>query len=203
MEETVEFFFIHDRFARMSDLALLQVFYGDEASNAHAASAGSLRRLVIEQPLAEYRVQHRFFHAANELMRRAIAEELRQTEIFESPGLVREFLIRHFAGYGEEHFVAFWLSAQHRLVDVDEIFRGTLSQTSVYPREVVRHALACNAAAVVFAHNHPSGVAEPSRADEHLTSTLKSALALIDVRVLDHCVVGEASVVSFAERGLL
>jgi len=96
-----------------------------------------------------------------------------------------------------------FLDAQHRLIKTDEMFRGTLSQTSVYPREVVKRALAHNAGAVVLAHNHPSGVAEPSRADEYLTQALKSALALVDVRVLDHLVVGCGTVVSFAERGLL
>ena len=96
-----------------------------------------------------------------------------------------------------------FLDAQHRLLQFDEMFRGTLTQTSVYPREVVRRALALNAAAVILAHNHPSGVAEPSRADEFLTQSLKSALQLVDVRVLDHMVVGRTQVVSFAERGLL
>ncbi len=96
-----------------------------------------------------------------------------------------------------------FLDHQHRLLAMEELFRGTLAQTSVYPREVVKRALALNAAAVVLAHNHPSGVAEPSRADEHLTQSLRSALALVDVRVLDHFVVGAADVVSFAERGLL
>ena len=95
------------------------------------------------------------------------------------------------------------LDAQNRLMSLEEMFRGTLTQTSVYPREVVRRALELHAAAVVFAHNHPSGVAEPSRADEYLTTTLKTALALVDVRVLDHLVVGRHDVVSFAERGLL
>ena len=96
-----------------------------------------------------------------------------------------------------------FLDARHRLLSFEELFRGTLTQTSVYPREVVKHALALNASAVVLAHNHPSGVPEPSKADEYLTTTLKSALALVDVRVLDHLVVGRADCVSFAERGLL
>ena len=100
-------------------------------------------------------------------------------------------------------FVALFLDSQHRLIAAEELFRGTLAQTSVYPREIVKSALALNAAAVIFAHNHPSGVAEPSRADELLTQSLKSALALIDVRTLDHFVVAGGEVVSFAERGLL
>ena len=96
-----------------------------------------------------------------------------------------------------------FLDSQHRLLVADEMFRGTLTQTSVYPREVVRRALALNAAAVILAHNHPSGVAEPSRADEHLTQALKAALQLLDVRVLDRLVVGRGQVVSMAERGLM
>ena len=95
------------------------------------------------------------------------------------------------------------MDAQNRLIEAHELFRGTLSQTSVYPREVVKATLARNAAAVMFAHNHPSGVAEPSRADELLTQSLKQALALVDVRVLDHFVVAGTRTVSFAERGLI
>jgi DNA repair protein RadC len=100
-------------------------------------------------------------------------------------------------------FLVVFLDAQNRLIAAEEMFRGTLTQTSVYPREIVKRSLAHNAAAVIFAHNHPSGLAEPSRADELLTSTLKQALALVDVKVLDHFVVGVASALSFAERGLL
>jgi DNA repair protein RadC len=100
-------------------------------------------------------------------------------------------------------FVCIFLDAQHRVIACDELFRGTLAQTSVYPREVVKAALAHNAAAVILAHNHPSGVAEPSRADELLTQSLKQALALVDVRTLDHFIVAGNALVSFAERGLL
>jgi DNA repair protein RadC len=100
-------------------------------------------------------------------------------------------------------FWCLFLDAQNRLIAADELFRGTLSQTSVYPREVVKQALAYNANAVIFAHNHPSGVAEPSRCDETLTRTLKQTLALVDTKVLDHFIVTGATAVSFAERGLL
>jgi DNA repair protein RadC len=100
-------------------------------------------------------------------------------------------------------FVALFLDSQHRVLRADELFRGTLSQTSVYPREVVKAALAANAAAVIFAHNHPSGVAQPSQADELLTRSLKEALALVDVKVLDHFIVAGHQALSFAERGLL
>jgi DNA repair protein RadC len=100
-------------------------------------------------------------------------------------------------------FVCLWLDAQHRVIAFQEPFRGTLTQTSVYPREIVKAALAANAAAVIFAHNHPSGAAQPSQADELLTRNLKEALALVDVKVLDHFIVAGAHSLSFAERGLL
>lgn len=141
--------------------------------------------------------------AVLELARRALAQQLREREVFDSPDAVGHYLQLQLAAKGHEVFAVLFLDSQHRLIALEELFRGTLTQTSVYPREVVKRALQTNAAAVVFAHNHPSGVAEPSRADEFLTQTLKSALALVDVRVLDHLVVGRTDVVSFAERGLL
>ncbi len=120
-----------------------------------------------------------------------------------SPHVVRDYLRLTLAALEREVFVGLFLDSQQRLIASEALFRGTLAQTSVYPREVVKCALALNAAAVIFAHNHPSGVAEPSRADELLTQSLKSALALVDVRTLDHFVVAGGEVVSFAERGLL
>jgi DNA repair protein RadC len=120
-----------------------------------------------------------------------------------SPGAVRDYLRLRLARGEHEVFFAIWLDAQHRAIAFDEMFRGTLTQTSVYPREVVKAALAQNAAAVIFAHNHPSGVAQPSKADELLTRELKDALALVDVKVLDHFVVAGMASVSLAERGLL
>lgn len=120
-----------------------------------------------------------------------------------SPASVRDYLRLKFAGLEHEVFVVLYLDTQHRLIAAEELFRGTLSQTAVYPREVVKAALRQNAAAVIFAHNHPSGVAEPSRIDELLTMSLKQALSLVDCRALDHFVVGGQQVVSFAERGLL
>ena len=120
-----------------------------------------------------------------------------------SPQLVRDFLRTKLAELPHEVFVALLLDTQNRLVQYIELFRGTLAQTSVYPREVVKAALAHNAAAMILAHNHPSGVAEPSRADELLTQSLKQALALVDVRVLDHFIVAGADTLSFAESGLL
>ena len=120
-----------------------------------------------------------------------------------SPQAVRDFLHTKLAELEHELFVGLLLDSQHRLIEYLELFRGTLAQTSVYPREVAKAALKSNAAAMIFAHNHPSGVAEPSRADELLTQALKQALALLDVRVLDHFIVAGADVLSFSERGLL
>lgn len=141
--------------------------------------------------------------AVMEVARRALAQQLSQQPVFDSPSRVKDYLGLHLAGLQQEVFAVLFLDSQHRLITLEKLFFGTLNQTSVYPREVVRRALMHNAGAVVLAHNHPSGVAEPSRADEHLTQTLKSALQLVDVRVLDHLVVGQGQVVSFAERGLL
>ena len=141
--------------------------------------------------------------AVLELARRSMAGELRQRRLFDSPARVKEYLGLALARREHEVFAVLFLDAQHQLIEMEEMFRGSLTQTSVYPREVVKRALAHNAAAVVLAHNHPSGVAEPSRADECLTQTLKSALALVDIRVLDHLVIGRGDVISFAERGLL
>ena len=142
--------------------------------------------------------------AVLEMARRALGETMKARSAFASPAAVRDYLRLHLSGLAHEVFFALWLDAQHRLLAAEELFRGSLSQTSVYPREVVKKALAHNAAAVVFAHNHPSGVATPSPADEALTRSLKQSLALVDVRVLDHFVVaGQAPPLSFAERGLL
>ena len=140
---------------------------------------------------------------ARELVRRWLGEEIRHGSMLSAPAAVRDYLKIHFAGREYESFVALFLDAQHRVIEVDELFRGTLTQTSVYPREVVKRALYHNAAAVICSHNHPSGVAEPSQSDQHLTTALKQALALVDVRVLDHFIVAGASILSFAERGLL
>ncbi len=120
-----------------------------------------------------------------------------------TPQAVKDHLRLGIGSLDHEVFQVLFLDAQQRLIASEEMFRGTLSQTSVYPREVVKRALSLNAAAVILAHNHPSGMAEPSRADEYLTQTLKSALQMVDVRVLDHMVVGGTDVCSFAERGLL
>jgi len=141
--------------------------------------------------------------AVLEVSRRVLAQRLAAQPAFEHPQAVKDYLSLQLAALDHEVFGVLFVDAQHRLVAFEVLFRGTLAQTSVHPREVVRRALSLNAAAVVLAHNHPSGLAEPSRADEMLTSTLKQALALVDVRVLDHVIVARGCTVSFAERGLL
>jgi DNA repair protein RadC len=141
--------------------------------------------------------------AVLELARRSLLQQMRVQPVFDSPDRVKDYLRMQLGEREHEIFAVLFLDAQSRLLKLEEMFRGTLTQTSVYPREVVKRALELGAAAVILAHNHPSGAAEPSRADEYLTQTLKSALQLVDVRVLDHFVVGRGAVVSFAERGLL
>jgi DNA repair protein RadC len=141
--------------------------------------------------------------AVLELARRALAQQLKAREVFSSPDTVKQYLQLHLGGKMHEVFAVLFLDAQNRLVAMEELFRGTLTQTSVYPREVVLHALQHAAAAVVLAHNHPSGTVQPSRADEALTQTLKAALALVDVRVLDHVIVAPGGAFSMAENGLL
>lgn len=141
--------------------------------------------------------------AVLEIARRSLLQQLAEAPVFDAPDAVRQFLRLKLGGLTHEVFAVLFLDAQHRLIAMEEMFRGTLTQTSVYPREVVKRGLDLGAAAVILAHNHPSGVAEPSRADELLTQALKSALALVDMRVLDHFVVGATEVASMAERGLI
>ncbi|GDX56513.1 UPF0758 protein [Comamonadaceae bacterium] len=138
-----------------------------------------------------------------ELARRAMGQQLRERAVFATPEAVKHYLQLHLAAKAHEVFAVMFLDVQNRLLAMEELFRGTLTQTSVYPREVVLRALHHQASAVVLAHNHPSGTVQPSRADEHLTQTLKSTLALIDVRVLDHVIVAPGLALSMAEQGLL
>jgi len=141
--------------------------------------------------------------AVLEIARRVLAEQLAERPLFDSPQRVKDYVALHLRPLTHEAFAVLFLDSQHRLVQLEVMFRGTLDHTSVHPREIVKRALALNAAAVVLAHNHPSGVAEPSRADELVTQSVRTALQLVDVRVLDHLVVGAGAVLSFAERGLL
>ncbi len=168
--------------------------------NAAGGLSGLLSGSTPDLLLPEARAR---LSAAMELVRRSLIEELGTRNALTSPASVRDYLRLTLSGREHEVFVAVFLDAQHRVIACEELFRGTLTQTSVYPREVVKCSLAHNAAAVIFAHNHPSGVAEPSHADEALTRSLRSALALVDIRVLDHFIVAGSGTLSFAERGLL
>lgn len=204
--------------AALSDAELLAIFLrvgvkGQSAvdlARALIQRFGSLNRLFAasQRSLSEIHgigpAKYVQLQAVFEMSRRALAEEMRQGDVFSTPVAVRDYLRLHLAGLAHEVFHALWLDAQNRLIVSEELFRGSLTQTSVYPREVVKKALWHNAAAVVLAHNHPSGVSEPSPADEFLTRELKQALAQVDVRVLDHFIVaGQSQPLSFAERGLL
>ena len=157
------------------------------------------RRMNKALRLAQSSVANSVLVAAQEIL----ATRIRHGNALDSPRAVRDYLQLLLHDREHEVFIVVLLDAQNRVLATEEMFRGTLTQTSVYPREIVKVALRHNAAAVIFAHNHPSGVAEPSRADEMLTATLKQALALVDVKALDHFVVGSGSTLSFAERGLI
>jgi len=190
----------------MSDADLLGMMVGSKiAARVLQDAGGSLSALLNEslpsndlQPKARTKLQ-----VAKELVRRSLLETLRHRDVLSSPASVRDYLRMTLNGRDYEVFMALFLDAQNRVIEPEEMFRGTLTQTSVYPREVVKRSLFNNAAAVIFAHNHPSGVAEPSHADEFLTQSLKQALALVDVRVLDHFVIAGTGVTSMAERGLV
>lgn len=141
--------------------------------------------------------------AVLEMARRHFKEILQRGNALTSPEITRAYLSAQLRGYSYEVFACLFLDNQHRVIQLDELFRGTIDGASVYPREVVKKALQHNAAAVIFAHNHPSGIAEPSQADRHITDKLKQALALFEIRVLDHFIIGDGQPYSFAEHGLL
>ena len=189
----------HSSYSNLSDTSLLEKLIGvRQTQQFYRGSLAPLFASVNDQDAPP-----ELCLVARELIKRLLGEELRHGDMLNSPDIVRDYLRLHFAHCEFETFVAIFLDAQHQAIVVDELFRGTLTQTSVYPREVVKSALKANAAAVIFAHPHPSGVAEPSQSDRMLTDALKQALALVDVRVLDHFVVAGNSVLSFAERGLI
>ena len=203
--------------ASLSDAELVALFLGSGARGASAlevarallARFGRLSRLLSAQGAQLGAVpgvgaaRGARIAAVMELARRALAEEMRARDSVTSPAAVRGYLRLHMQDLGHECFYCVFLDAQNRVIAAGELFRGTLTQTSVYPREVVKQALAHNAAAVILAHNHPSGVAEPSVQDQALTRTLAEALALVDVKVLDHFIVAPGACMSFAERGLM
>ncbi len=180
-----------------SDVKLLGVLVGEKT--AQRLYQGSLVSLFATGSIGQE--MHPRIAAARELVKRVLKEEMKRGAMLSSPAAVREYLRLLLIGKEYEVFVVLFLDAQNRMIEAEELFRGTLTQTSVYPREVVKRALYHNAGAVIFGHNHPSGVAEPSHADEALTQALKQALALVDVRVLDHFIVAGNGVMSFAERG--
>ncbi len=203
---------------QLSDAELLAVLLGTSGSRGMnvvdlarimLAKYGSLRDLLQSNaprlldtpgmgPAGYCRLQ-----AALELARRHYAEALRAGPLLDSPRATRDFLIARLRDSPHELFCCLHLDNRHRLIAFDELFRGTIDGASVHPREVVKQALARNAAALILAHNHPSGVAEPSQADELITRRLREALALVDIRVLDHLIVADTGCLSFAERGLL
>lgn len=170
---------------------------------------GGLRAL-LEAPPAEFcrspglgLAKYAQMQAGLEMARRHLAEQIARGDVLSDPGATRRFLQLRLRHQPHEIFACLYLDNQHRVLDFEELFRGTLDGASVYPREVVKAALRHNAAALIFAHNHPSGIAEPSTADRSLTRRLREALSLVDIRVLDHLVVGDGEVVSLAERGWL
>ena len=185
---------------------LLGVMVGSRTAARMLRLAEGSLSVVLHQSESQYDVQPKVslkLQVAKELFRRSLLEPLRRRDALSSPAMVRDFLRITLAERDYEVFMVLFLDAQNHVIECEEMFRGTLTQTSVYPREVVKRSLVHNAAAVILAHNHPSGVAEPSHADELLTQSLKQALALVDVRVLDHFVVAGSGVMSFAERGFL
>ncbi|MGH8270898.1 MAG: RadC family protein [Gammaproteobacteria bacterium] len=203
--------------AALSDAELLAIFLRTGVRGKSAldlarellAEHGGLRALFAADVEAFSRIpglgpaKYAQLQAVLELARRHLREEIERGEAITSPTKTREFLMAQLRDRPHEVFCCFYLDTRHRMIGFEELFRGTLDGASVHPREVVKSALAKNAAAVIFAHNHPSGVAEPSDADRRLTRRLSDALALVDVRVLDHFVVGDGETASFAERGLL
>ena len=201
----------------LSDAELLAIFLRTGMSGKSAVdlarellqSFGSLTALTHASEAAFCAVpglgpaKYAQLQAVMEMARRALKEQSKQRDALSSPQAVRDYLRLQLGTREYEVFMAVFLDTQNRVIAMEELFRGSLKETSVYPREVVKRALAHNAAALIFAHNHPSGVAEPSRADEAITQALKQALALVDVRVLDHFIVAAGGGVSLAERGLI
>ena len=200
-----------------TDVELLAAIIGASSSNASGQEAairlmhrfGSLRSLLHanNSDLLACRgigdVRLGVLRALPELARRYFEESLPCGEAIRSPSDTVSFLKARMQHLDHELFCCLFLDNRHRVLRFDELFRGTIDGTSVYPREVVKEALGVNAAAVILAHNHPSGVAEPSQADERITKRLKSALELVDIRLLDHFIVGDGAATSLASRGLL
>ena len=186
-------------YSHHTTIELLQCVLGNRA--AKRLYRGELHPLFV--PAAEQKTEHHKLGAAHELVKRWLVEELHNAVQLSSPAAVAEYLRIYFAGQEHESFVTLFLNVQNRLIAAEEMFRGTLAHTSVYPREIVKHGLKLNAAAAIFAHNHPSGSLDPSAADLQLTEHLKSALASVDIVVLDHFVIAGGKSMSMADRGLM
>ena len=183
--------------------SLVAEVLGPPVPGTHVDGLHVSDRETQDDDRSQQQLLQRRLGAARELLMRDLRAQMAQGPMMSSPQVLRDWLRLHCAGLQHEVFLALYLDAHHRLIAHEELFRGTLTQTSVYPRELVKSALSHNAAALAVAHNHPSGQADPSRADEFLTQTLKTALALVDVRLLDHFVVAGDQCVSFAECGRL
>ncbi|BBL69572.1 RadC family protein [Methylogaea oryzae] len=203
--------------AALSDAELLAIFLRTGLPGKTAVDLardlltgfGSLRAL-LHADLPQFSrhpglgpAKYAHLQAVLEMARRHLREELQRGDALSSPELTRDFLAAQLRGYPHEVFACLFLDNRHRVIRFEELFRGTLDGASVYPREVVKQALAVNAAAVILAHNHPAGINEPSDADRQLTRRLQQALGLVDIRVLDHFVVGDGEAFSFAEHGLI
>jgi DNA repair protein RadC len=201
----------------LSDAELLAIFLRTGVKGKTAVDLarellndfGSLRALLeadferFSRSLGLGSAKYALLQAVLEMARRHLQESLKRGSTLSSPDVTRRYLISQLRGHAHEVFACLFLDNQHRIIQFEELFRGTIDGASVYPREVVKEALAFNAAAVIFAHNHPSGITEPSEADKHITQKLKQALALIEIRVLDHFIIGDGEAFSFAEHGLI
>ena len=188
----------HEDFRSATDADLLALFFRTLPADQFGRTA--LTELLSRTPRTK---PERQLHAAVELIRRATLAITIGSNALTSPKATGDYLRQHFFGRRSEVFAVVFLDSQHRVRAIEDLFFGTIDGTSVHPREVVRKALERNAAAVILAHNHPSGVSEPSQADVRITERVRAALALIDVRVLDHIVVAGTDIVSLAERGLM
>ncbi len=208
---------LHRGAAALTDAELLAIFLRTGSPGKSAVDLarellndfGSLNALLASD-------QHRFCEAKGlglatyvqlqavlEMSRRHFNEILQRGDVLSTPEITRSYLSAQLRGYSYEVFACLFLDNQHRIIQLDELFRGTIDSSSVYPREVAKQALRYNAAAVIFAHNHPSGINEPSQSDKYITEKLRQALSLFDIRVLDHFIIGDGSPYSFAENGLL
>lgn len=182
----------------LSDRELLAKLVGPKT--AERLFNGTLLPLLLD---TENRAPNQKLLASVEFTKRAMRESLQRGPALTSPSDVRDYLFAHFLGKEHEAFVVIFLDTRHRVLSIQEMFRGSIDGACVYPREIVKAVLRCNGAACILAHNHPSGVAEPSLADQAITRRIKEALSLVEIRLLDHFVIASGEVVSFAERGML